>query len=118
MKGTLSKVYMIREGKHVMTVYDKKKTPYVIGFRNYVDAKKAMFEIDTRYTNKYHKMIDNQLKIMKKPCVQFGSLHIDEVEFNKFIDYIDRPQEPKLSIVNKLNTDNKEYLLFDCVNSE
>lgn len=112
--NTTLKVYMIREGKYVMTVYNNKRIPHVIGFKNYKDAERTVFHIDTRETENYQKMINNQLEIIKKTNVQFGKLHIDEVELHKFAQYADRPQKPILTIVNELKSNNSKHLLFDC----
>lgn len=114
MNTISSKVYMVREGRYVMTVYNNKRIPHVIGFKNYKDAENAIFQIDTRDTEVYQKMINNQLEIIKKKDAQFGKLHIDEVELNKFAEYAKRPQKPYLTIVNKLRNNTDKHLLFDC----
>ena len=114
MNTTTSKVFMIREGRNVMTVYNNKRIPHVIGFKNYKDAERTVFHIDTRDTEVYQKMINNQLEIIKKTNVQFGNLQIDEVELHKFAKYALRPQNPNLTIVNELKNNNDKHLLFDC----
>jgi hypothetical protein len=114
MNTTTSKVFMIREGRNVMTVYNNKRIPHVIGFKNYKDAERTVFHIDTRDTEVYQKMINNQLEIIKKTNVQFGNLQIDEVELHKFAEYALRPQNPNLTIVNELKNNNDKHLLFDC----
>ena len=114
MNTTTSKVYMIREGKYVMTVYNNKRIPHIIAFKNYKDAERTVFHTDTREPEIYQKMINNQLEIIKKTNVQFGKLHIDEVELNTFAQYAHRPQKPNLTIVNELNNNTDKHLLFDC----
>jgi hypothetical protein len=110
-----SKVFMIREGKYVMTVYNKNKVPHVIGFRNYKDAEKALFQTDTRTVSIHEKIYGHQLEIIKTPCVQFGKLHIDTVNTMTFLDYANKPQQPKIALVENLLSNTKEHLLFDFV---
>ena len=114
MNTTSSKVYMIREGRYVMTVYNNKRIPHIIGFKNYKDAERTVFHTDTRDSEEYQKMINNQLEIIKKTNTQFGKLHIDEVELNTFSQYAYRPQKPNLTIVNELKMNTDKHLLFDC----
>lgn len=112
--NTIPKVYMIREGRHVMTVYNNKRIPLVIGFKNYKDAERTLFHIDTRDSEIYHKMKNNQLEIIKKINTQFGKLHIDEVELDKFSQYAHRPQKPNLTIVNEMKANTDKHILFEC----
>lgn len=110
-----SKVFMIREGKYVMTVYNKNKVPHVIGFKHYKDAEKAMFQTDTRTVMIHEKINGHQLEIIKTPCVQFGKLHIDTVNSSTFLEYANRPQQPKIALVENLSANTQEHLLFDFV---
>lgn len=106
---------MIREGKYVMTVYNKNKVPHVIGFKHYKDAEKAMFQTDTRTVMIHEKINGHQLEIIKTPCVQFGKLHIDTVDSNTFLEYANRPQQPKIALVESLYANTQEHLLFDFI---
>lgn len=113
-KSMTSKVYMIREGRYVMTVYNNRRIPHVIGFKNYKDAERTVFQIDTIDSEVYQKMINNQLEIIKKTNVQFGKIHIDEVDLDSFAQYIHRAEKPNLVIVNELKTNTDKHLLFHC----
>lgn len=113
MNTTISKVFMIREERYVMTVYNKNRKPHVIGFRNYKDAEKAMFQTDTRNVLIHEKITGHQLEIIKTPCVQFGKVHIDIVDTNSFLDYANRPEKPYITLIENLSADTTEHLLFD-----
>lgn len=113
MNISIPKVYMIREGKYVMTVYNHNRIPHVIGFKNYKDAEKAMFHTDTRNVLIHEKISGHQLEIIKTPCVQFGKLHIDTVSNNAFVEYAQRPQRPRLTLVEDLYADTAEHLLYN-----
>jgi hypothetical protein len=106
---------MIREGRYVMTVYNKNKVPHVIGFKHYKDAEKAMFQTDTRTVMIHEKINGHQLEIIKAPFVQFGKLHIDTVNSSTFLEYANRPQQPKIALVESLYANTQEHLLFDFI---
>ena len=115
MNTSISKVFMIREGRYVMTVYNKNKVPHVIGFRNYKDAEQAMFQTDTRTVLIHEKITGHQLEIIKAPCVQFGKLHIDSVCSQTFLGYASRPQRPRIALVENLSANTNDHLLFDFI---
>ena len=111
--NSISNVFMIREGRYVMTVYNKNKVPHVIGFKNYKDAERAMFQTDTRNVLIHEKITGNQLEIIKTPCVQFGKLHIDIVNNNTFLEYANRPEKPYITLIEQISADTTEHLLFN-----
>ena len=112
--NTIPKVYMIREGRYVMTVYNRIRIPHIIGFKNYKDAEKVLYHTDTRSSMTYQKITDNQLEIIKKQCVQFGKLHIDEVNLETFANYAYRAEKPNLTIVNEMKANTDKHILFEC----
>lgn len=119
----MKNVYMLREGNHVMTVYHK-GIPHVIAFSKPKLAKKTLFEIDTRASqssvlqdNSYFHInstnYNTRLDITKKQDVQFGKLHIDDVPYNTFLEYLNHPKAPFLLLLNEEIEDNKKHLLFE-----
>lgn len=107
------KVYMIREGKYVMTVYNKQKIPHIIAFKNYRDAQKAKFETDTRNVLIHERITGHQLEIIKRRDVQFGKLYIDEVTNKLLEEYAHRPEKPVVALVEHLKEETPKHLLFN-----
>jgi hypothetical protein len=113
---TQRNIFMLREGKRVMTVYHR-QVPHVIGFKHLHDVKKALLQIDTRNSDRYVSIYTEEqrpkLILVKKPCVQFGKLHLDEVSLQRFFEYRDCEPQPLLLIVEHEIVDTSQYLLYE-----
>ena len=112
-------LFMLREGRRVMTVYHQ-HVPLVIGFRNVHEVKKALFQVDARDSDRYFSIyVDEHLPrapnliLVKKPCVQFGKLHLDTITLDAFFKYRDREPHPLLVIVEREIEDTPQYLLYE-----
>lgn len=113
---TQSNIFMLREGRRVMTAYHR-NVPHVIGFKHLHDVKKAMFQIDARDSERYFSIYTEdqtpKLILVKKPCVQFGKLHLDTISLETFFKYRDREPHPLLLIVEREIDDTPQYLLYE-----
>lgn len=113
---TQSKIFMLREGRRVMTAYHR-HIPHVIGFKHLHDVKKALFHLDARDSDRYFSIYTEEktpkLIIVKKPCVQFGKLHLDTLTLDEFFNYRDREPHPLLLIVEHEIEETPQYLLYE-----
>jgi hypothetical protein len=109
-------IFMLREGRRVMTVYHQ-HVPHVIGFRNVHEVKKALFHLDARDSDRYFSIYVDEhrsnLILVKKPCVQFGKLHLDTITLDAFFRYRDREPHPLLLIVEHEIEETPQYLLYE-----
>lgn len=117
MTTRTTNIFMLREGRRVMTAYHR-HVPHVIGFKHLHDVKKAMFHVDSRDSERYFSIYTEEeqspkLIFVKKPCVQFGKMHLDTITLDAFFSYRDREPHPLLLIVEHEIEETPQYLLYE-----